>query len=126
MIWRHLHKFTGNKGPRPKLYIPDFKRGIEHFCIHAGGRAVIEGVAKNLNLKPHQSEPSRRVLHDYGNTSSSSIWYELDYIRRHSSLQRGHRVLQWRLAPVSSATAWCGCACNSRRGGNWSWCLAGQ
>eukprot|EP00667_Euglena_gracilis_P012615 EG_transcript_12974 len=94
MIWRFFHKLTGSKGPRPKLYLPDFKRGIEHFCIHAGGRAVIEGIAKNLNLKPQQSEPSRRVLHDYGNTSSSSIWYELDYIRQHSSLHRGHRVLQ--------------------------------
>lgn len=30
----------------------------------------------------------------YGNTSSSSIWYEMDYIRKHSELHRGQRVLQ--------------------------------
>lgn len=30
----------------------------------------------------------------YGNTSSSSIWYEMDYIRQNMKLLRGQRVLQ--------------------------------
>ena len=30
----------------------------------------------------------------YGNTSSSSIWYEMDFIRNSMGLKRGQRVLQ--------------------------------
>ena len=79
---------------RTKPYVPDFKRGIDHFCIHAGGRAVIDGIVKNLNLQEHHEAPSRHALYNYGNTSSSSIWYEMDYVRKHGNLRRGHRVLQ--------------------------------
>eukprot|EP00981_Chlorochromonas_danica_P012869 scaffold5514_cov166-Ochromonas_danica.AAC.3 len=75
-------------------YIPDFTRGIDHFCIHAGGRGVIDGIEKNLNLLPRHVEASRHTLYKYGNTSSSSIWYELDYIRTRMDLTRGQRVMQ--------------------------------
>ena len=34
------------------------------------------------------------MLHEFGNTSSSSIWYELRYIERHKELRRGHSILQ--------------------------------
>lgn len=77
-----------------KLYVPDFKRGIDHFCIHAGGRGVIDGIEKNLNLSPVHVEASRHALYTYGNTSSSSIWYEMDYVRNHMKLSVGHRVMQ--------------------------------
>jgi len=77
-----------------KTYIPDFKRGIDHFCIHAGGRAVIEGIEKNMKLNEALTEASKATLRDYGNTSSSSIWYELKYIEERCSLRRGQRVLQ--------------------------------
>lgn len=29
-----------------------------------------------------------------GNTSSSSIWYELRYVEEHSQLRRGHKIMQ--------------------------------
>lgn len=49
-----------------KVYVPDFKKGIDHFCIHAGGRAVIDGIEQNLSLSPAHTAPSRAVLRDFG------------------------------------------------------------
>lgn len=57
-----------------KGYIPDFKLAFEHFCIHTGGRGVIEEIEKQLQLSPEQVQPSKDALFRYGNTSSSSIW----------------------------------------------------
>jgi len=85
------------KFPIVKVYVPDFKRGIDHFCIHAGGRAVIDGIEKNMKLEAFHTEPSRMTLLNYGNTSSSSIWYELEYImetQKSNPLKKGHRVMQ--------------------------------
>lgn len=78
----------------PKRYLPSFKAAIDHFCIHAGGRAVLDGIEKNLKLDPDDMLPSRTVLRERGNTSSSSIWYELRYIEEHANIRRGHKVMQ--------------------------------
>jgi 3-ketoacyl-CoA synthase len=90
--------------PTPVPYVPDFKKGVQHFCIHAGGRGVIDGIEKNLSLLPRHTAPSRATLSRFGNTSSSSIWYELAFVEQESDewkapdagppVKQGERVLQ--------------------------------
>lgn len=79
-----------------KPYIPDFKLAFEHFCIHAGGRAVLDELEKNLELSSWHMEPSRMTLYRFGNTSSSSLWYELAYSEAKGRIKRGHKT--WQIA----------------------------
>lgn len=61
-------------------YVPDFTAAFEWICVHTGGRAVIDAMEKNLALPEYYLEPSRLSLWKFGNTSSASIWYELQII----------------------------------------------
>ncbi|XP_062101254.1 3-ketoacyl-CoA synthase 10 [Humulus lupulus] len=115
LVWTHLFGGTtatatattsGEKGssnhPQPSLspattkkpYIPDYKLAFEHFCIHAASKHVLDELQKNLGLSKLHVEASRMTLHRFGNTSSSSIWYELSYLEAMEKVKRGDRVWQ--------------------------------
>ncbi|KAF3497728.1 hypothetical protein DY000_02051845 [Brassica cretica] len=79
---------------RIKPYVYDTKLAFEHFFIHAGGRAVLDEIQKNLDLSEWQMEPSRMTLNRFGNTSSSSVWYELSYSEAKGRIKRGDKTWQ--------------------------------
>lgn len=77
-----------------EMYVPNFKKAFEHFCIHAGGKTVIDGIVENLKLQREDGEASRMALYRFGNTSSSSLWYELSYLEAKGRVKKGHKVWQ--------------------------------
>lgn len=75
-------------------YVPDFRRAFNHFCLHVGGRGVVEGLSKQLGLNDHQMSPSANTLYWYGNTSSSTVWYSFGYVESVQGVGVGERVWQ--------------------------------
>lgn len=55
-------------------YVPDFGAAFEHFCLHSGGRGVLDAVERELRLPAEAVAPSRAALQRFGNTSAASIW----------------------------------------------------
>lgn len=99
LVWRHLFgaKSAGGNSPsQQKPYIPDYKLAFEHFCVHAASKTILDELQRNLELSDKNMEASRMTLHRFGNTSSSSIWYELSYLEAKERVRRGDRV--WQLA----------------------------
>ncbi|KAF5757513.1 putative very-long-chain 3-oxoacyl-CoA synthase [Helianthus annuus] len=109
-----------------KPYIPDFKKAFDHFCIHAGGRAVIDELQKRLKLSSEHVEASRMTLHRFGNTSSSSLWYELGYMEAKGRMKKGDRV--WQIGfgsgfKCNSAVWECNREIEATKNGAWADCI---
>lgn len=69
---------------------------FEHVCLLASSKRVLDELQKSLELSDDCMEASRKTLERFGNTSSSSVWYELAYLEANCRVKRGDRV--WQLA----------------------------
>ncbi len=53
------------------------KNNITHWCIHPGGKRIVDVIQKQLELTDAELKPSRDVLASYGNMSSPTILFIL-------------------------------------------------
>src|SRR5205085_415874 len=61
---------------KEKISIED----ISHWCIHPGGKRILEAIHKSLGFTNGQLKASYNVLRDFGNLSSASILFVLKEI----------------------------------------------
>lgn len=53
-------------------------QNIHNWAIHPGGRAILDKISSELDLREDSISPSREVLSKYGNMSSATILFVLD------------------------------------------------
>ena len=58
------------------------RKDVKHWGIHPGSTKIIDYVQAQLGLADEQVEVSHNILYHYGNMSSATILFVLDYIQR--------------------------------------------
>ncbi len=56
------------------------KDDITHWCIHPGGKKIVDTIADTLHIERAQFKNSYEVLNDYGNMSSPTVLFVLQKI----------------------------------------------
>ena len=76
---------------------------IGHMVLHPGGTRVVEAYAQALNIPAGRLAGSWAALRNYGNMSSPTVFFVLDWVRRHEQPQAGQYGLLGALGPGFSA-----------------------
>lgn len=71
---------------------------IEHWCVHPGGKRILDTIEKKLSLKKDALEDSRRILKTYGNMSSPTVLFVLESLMRNKH-QSGEKIMGLAFGP---------------------------
>lgn len=63
---------------------------VTHWCIHPGGKKILQVIEESLALKDDELACSYEVLKNYGNMSSASIVFVLQLIMKEIEMQPGN------------------------------------
>ena len=85
LLLKGLNDFLIEKGVNPvigellqQMNLPI--ESIQHFAIHPGGRKILEALEHSLNISKAQNKAAYETLRNYGNMSSVTILFVLQYL----------------------------------------------
>jgi predicted naringenin-chalcone synthase len=55
---------------------------VKHWALHTGGEKIINAVRDEIGIAEERLAPTRKVLLEYGNMSSPTVWFVLDEIAK--------------------------------------------
>ena len=55
---------------------------VKHWALHTGGEKIINAVRDEVGIPEERLASTRKVLSEYGNMSSPTVWFVLDEINR--------------------------------------------
>jgi predicted naringenin-chalcone synthase len=56
------------------------RQAISHWCVHPGGKKILDAIHRSLSFSNGHLDPSYAILRQYGNMSSPTILFVLQYI----------------------------------------------
>lgn len=68
------------------------KEQVAHWCIHPGGKRILEAVHKSLGFDNDQLQPCYDVLKEYGNMSSATVLFVLQKIWQQEDTAHGDKI----------------------------------
>lgn len=75
------------------------KEEISHWCIHPGGKKILEAVHNSLGFTNGQLESSYDVLRDYGNMSSPTVLFVLEKIMKQLDHKENNKIFAAAFGP---------------------------
>jgi predicted naringenin-chalcone synthase len=78
------------------------KQQITHWCVHPGGKRILEAIHKSLQLHDGELQPSYDILKKFGNMSSPTILFVLKDVLH--ELSGGHLRKEHTVQPGSPGT----------------------
>jgi predicted naringenin-chalcone synthase len=75
------------------------KEDITDWCIHPGGKKILEAVHKSLGFTNGQLQPCYETLSEYGNMSSPTVLFVLEKIMKALDKKKQHRIFMAAFGP---------------------------
>lgn len=72
---------------------------IHDWCVHPGGKKILEAVENSLSVPKQQLSHSYRVLREYGNMSSATILFVLKDMLQQVQHQKGRNIFGMAFGP---------------------------